>query len=198
VWTILRLALKLFGRLRWWQQGLVAVLTPLVCLNMSVAFFGHSLVSPLSPFFLSEKCTALAKYFAHRPMCMLRGHDDVQAVAREAEKHAHLPAGLMQAIVSVESENCAHRISYAGAMGPAQLMPATAAQLGVRDPFDPHESIEAGARYLKHLLDREGRIDLAVAAYNAGPGAVGGHVPDNGQTLSYVAKVMRRFAALKG
>ncbi len=57
-------------------------------------------------------------------------------------------------------------------MGPAQLTADTAAHLGVRDPFDPNESIAAGARYLKHLIATEGRLDLAVAAYNAGPGAV--------------------------
>jgi soluble lytic murein transglycosylase-like protein len=197
--AIARFLLKQFARLRWWQQGLVALLTPLITLNLAVAFFGQSLVSPLSPFFLSEKVTALGKYFAHRPLCVLRGgHGDLSAIAREAELRERLPKGLMQAIISVESENCAHRISYAGAMGPAQLMPETAAHLGVKDPFDPHQSIDAGARYLKQLLHSEGRVDLAVAAYNAGPGAVNGHVPGNGQTQAYVAKVMKRYAALKG
>ena len=107
-----------------------------------------------------------------------------------------LPAGLMQAVVAVESENTVHRISYAGAMGPAQPMPGTAAGLGVKAPFDPYESIDAGARYLRRMLDRTGKVELAVAAYNAGPGAVHGSVPDNGQTREYVAKVMRRSRAL--
>jgi soluble lytic murein transglycosylase-like protein len=198
VWRIIRFVLRQFARLRWWQQALVAVLTPLITLNLAVAFFGQSLVSPLSPFFLSEKVTALGKYFAHRPFCVLRGHGDLTALAREAERREKLPKGLMQAIISVESDNTVHRISYAGAMGPAQLMPDTAAHLGVKDPFDPEESIDAGARYMKRLLQSEGRVELAVAAYNAGPGAVNGHVPSNGQTQAYVAKVMKRFAALRG
>ena len=80
-------------------------------------------------------------------------------------------------------------------MGPAQLMPGTAAQLKVDDPFDPDEAIEAGARYLAHCLKKTGSVSLAVAAYNAGPGAVNGTVPQNGQTEIYVAKVMRRFNA---
>jgi soluble lytic murein transglycosylase-like protein len=185
-------------RLRAWQQVLVVALTPLVTLNVAVAFFGQSLVSPLSPFYLPEKAQALGRYFAHRPGCLLKGHGDLQQLAREAEKRERLPPGLLQAVIWVESENCAHRISYAGAMGPAQLMPDTVAHLNVKDPFDPRESIDAGARYLRHLLEREGRVELAVAAYNAGPGNVNGHVPDIGQTQAYVAKVMRRFAALKG
>jgi hypothetical protein len=195
---LVRLALKLLKRLRWWQLGLIAVLTPLLSLNLAVAFFGQSIVSPVSPFFLEEKAHALGAYFLHRPSCVFRGHPDLAQIARDAERREHLPAGLMQAIVSVESDGCAHRISYAGAMGPAQLMPDTAAELGVKDPFDPHESIDAGARYLRRMLQRTGKIELAVAAYNAGPGNVNGHVPENGQTQAYVSRVMRRFAALKG
>jgi soluble lytic murein transglycosylase-like protein len=198
VWPIVRFCFRQFARLRWWQQGLVLVLTPLITLNVAVASLGHTLVSPLSPFYLSEKCTALEKYLLHRPLCLLRGDGDLTQIARDAEKRERLPAGLMQAIISVESDNCAHRISYAGAMGPAQLMPDTAAQLGVKDPFDPKESIDAGARYMRQLLDREKRVELAVAAYNAGPGNVNGRVPDIGQTQVYVAKVMRRFASLRG
>jgi soluble lytic murein transglycosylase-like protein len=191
-----RLGTWLFKRLRWWQLLLLGVLTPLLSLNLAVAFFGQTMVSPLSPFFLAEKAHALGAYLLHRPSCLFRGHGDLSEIAREAERREHLPLGLMQAIISVESDGTPHRISYAGAMGPAQLMQQTAAELGVRDPFDPEESIDAGARYLKRMLHRTGKIELAVAAYNAGPGAVNGRVPEIGQTQAYVAKVMRRFAAL--
>jgi soluble lytic murein transglycosylase-like protein len=74
-------------------------------------------------------------------------------------------------------------------------MPGTAALLGVTDPFDPHQALDAGARYLKAQLDRFQNVKLAVAAYNAGPGAVRGEVPRNGETEFYVAKVMRHFSA---
>ena len=185
---------KLFRRLRWWQQLILVVCAPLVVLNLSVAFFGQSAVFPLSPFFVPEKWSALKAYARHRPWCLVTfGHDDVSEVAEAAGRRHHLPRGLMRAVVEVESGSRAHRISASGAMGPAQLMPGTAKMLGVKDPFDPQTSIDAGARYLRGLLDRTGSVRLAVAAYNAGPGNVTDGVPHNGETEHYVARVMRRL-----
>lgn len=185
--------LRLFWKLRFWQQLAIVVCLPLAALNTAVAFFGSSVVFPLSPFFLKEKWHALGAYAKHRPLCLLTGHDDLEPLAAKAEKKYGLPRGLMSAIVSVESGSRPHRISFAGAMGPAQLMPGTAALLGVDDPFDPEQAIDAGARYLSQQLKRTGRVDLAVASYNAGPGAVNGSVPRNGETEIYVAKVMRAY-----
>lgn len=194
MWRVVRFAFRLFWKLSWWQQLTVLVCTPLVALNTSVAFFGSSVVSPLSPFFVKEKWGALKLYAQHRPTCLLSGHDDLLRIAEAAERKHHLPSGLMRAVVTVESGARPHRISFAGAMGPAQLMPGTAAMLGVRDPFDPAESIDAGARYLSQLLQRNGgRVELAVASYNAGPGAVNGSVPRNGETEFYVARVMKEL-----
>lgn len=191
MWRVLKFFLRLLRKLPFWQQLAIAVCLPLVMLNTAVAFFGSSVVFPLSPFFVKEKWHALGAYAKHRPRCLLTGHDDLSALASAAEKKHGLPRGLMSAIVSVESGGRAHRISFAGAMGPAQLMPGTAALLGVNDPFDPAQAIDAGARYLAQQLKRSGRVDLAVAAYNAGPGAVNGSVPQNGETEFYVAKVMK-------
>jgi soluble lytic murein transglycosylase-like protein len=165
-------------------------------LNLSVAFFGHSAVFPLSPFYVPEKWSALKAYARHRPWCLLTfGHDDIGGLTEAAERRHHLPRGLMRAIVEVESGSRPHRISAAGAMGAAQLMPGTARMLGVKDPFDPKSSIDAGARYLRGLLDRTGDVRLAVAAYNAGPGNVTDRVPHNGETEYYVARVMERLKA---
>lgn len=185
--------LKRLRKLRWWQQALLGACVPLVALNGAVAFFGSSLVFPLSPFFVKEKCHALLAYAKHRPRCLLVGHDDFGPLTDAAEKRHGLPRGLMRAVVAVESGSKAHRISFAGAMGPAQLMPGTAALMGVTDPFDPAQAIDGGARYLAHHLRRMGRVDLAVAAYNAGPGAVNGRVPQNGETEVYVGRVLREF-----
>jgi soluble lytic murein transglycosylase-like protein len=185
---------KLFRRLSWWQRLVLAACAPLLCLNLAVAFFGHAAVFPLSPFYVPEKWSALKAYARHRPACLLSGgHDDVAGLAEASERRHHLPRGLMRAVVEVESGGRAHRISAAGAMGPAQLMPGTARMLGVKDPYDPASSIDAGARYLRSLLDRLGSVRLAVAAYNAGPGNVSDRVPQNGETEHYVARVMRRL-----
>lgn len=194
MWRVMRFFLRLWGKLPWWQQlGLLAA-APLLALNLSVAFFGSSVVFPLSPYFVKEKWQALKAYARHRPGCLLSGHGELGALATAAEKKHGLPRGLMRAVVAVESGSRAHRISFAGAMGPAQLMPGTAALLDVDDPFDPQQAIDAGARYLAQQLKRmNGRVDLAVAAYNAGPGAVNGSVPRNGETEFYVAKVMKEL-----
>ena len=191
MWRVLKFFLRLFGKLRFWQQLVIVVCAPLSLLNTSVAFFGSSAVFPLSPFVLKEKWHALGAYAKLRPVCIFTGHGELGPLAAKAEQKYGLPRGLMTAIVAVESGSRPHRISFAGAMGPAQLMPGTAALLGVSDPFDPEQAIDAGARYLSQMLKRTGRVDLAVAAYNAGPGAVNGRIPQNGETEIYVAKVMK-------
>jgi soluble lytic murein transglycosylase-like protein len=177
----------------WWQRLAALLLAPMVALNVAVAFFGSSLVSPLSPFFLREKSQALWAYAKHRPLCLLTGHDDIAALADDAGRRYGLPRGLLRAVVEVESGTNAHRISAAGAMGPAQLMPGTAQRYGVRDAFDPAEALDASARFLAAELKRTGKVELAVAAYNAGPGNVNGAVPRTGETEFYVAKVMRAY-----
>jgi soluble lytic murein transglycosylase-like protein len=174
-----------------------ALTSPVWLLNLAVAFFGHSVVFPLSPFFLREKASALGAYAAHRPLCLFIGHPDMAPLVEHAEVQRHLPRGLLAAIIQVESGGRPHRISAAGAMGPGQLMPGTARLLGVRDPFDSATNVDGAARLIaQHLADfRDTR--LAIAAYNAGPAAVRGHVPQNGQTPEYVSRVMKAYAALR-
>jgi soluble lytic murein transglycosylase-like protein len=108
-----------------------------------------------------------------------------------AAKYALDPA-LLKALIQAESGFNANAVSSAGAKGLTQLMPATAAGLGVDDPLDPQQSIEGGARYLKAQLDRFGDESLALAAYNAGPGAVVkyGGIPPFRQTQGYVNRVL--------
>ena len=83
-----------------------------------------------------------------------------------------LPPGLLRAVVQVESGGNPRAQSGAGAMGLMQLMPETAASLGVTDAYDPVQNLYGGARYLKGLINRYGDLRLALAAYNAGPGTL--------------------------
>ncbi len=102
-------------------------------------------------------------------------------------------ADLVRAVIQAESAFNPRALSPKGAMGLMQLMPDTAAEFGVDDPYNPAQNVGAGVKYLKQLLDRyDGRVELALAAYNAGPGAVkkyGGKVPPYRETQAYVAKI---------
>jgi Transglycosylase SLT domain/D-alanyl-D-alanine carboxypeptidase len=113
------------------------------------------------------------------------------AVATAATANGVAPA-LLAALLRAESGFDPRAVSPAGARGIAQLMPATAAGLGVRDPFDPGQAIPAAARLLGAHLRAFGSVPLALAAYNAGPGAVRryGGVPPFRETQAYVARVM--------
>ena len=103
---------------------------------------------------------------------------------------------LLAAVASRESAFDVHAVSAAGARGLMQLMPETARFLGVADIFDPRENVFGGAHYLRTLLDTfNGDLDLALAAYNAGPGAVQkyGGVPPYAETRAYVKAVRRAY-----
>ncbi|HFD10868.1 MAG TPA: DUF4124 domain-containing protein [Crenotrichaceae bacterium] len=116
-------------------------------------------------------------------------------IARVADKH-QLDPKLLHAIIQAESAYDHLAVSRAGAVGLMQLMPATARQYGVTNRRDPAQSIEGGARYLKKLLAEFSSKDLAIAAYNAGEGAVhkyGNRIPPYKETRTYVKRVLRNY-----
>jgi soluble lytic murein transglycosylase-like protein len=105
---------------------------------------------------------------------------------------------LVDAVAWQESRYNPRAISTAGAMGVMQLMPSTAQQLGVRNPHDVEQNVAGGTAYLRQQLERFGNnVPLALAAYNAGPGAVlkYGGIPPYRETQNYVRQIMRRLSA---
>ena len=117
---------------------------------------------------------------------------DVEKIIAAASAKYHVPIELVRAVVAVESGFRKDAVSHAGAQGLMQLMPDTAADLGVRDAFDPVENVNGGTRYLAFLLKHFQDEELAVAAYNAGPARVAreGRIPDIPETRAYVESVL--------
>lgn len=135
-----------------------------------------------------------------RAASMPSGRDILPAVDRASRQHG-VPAALLLAVIDTESGYAPRAVSPRGALGLMQLMPDTARSYGVVDAFDVGQNIDAGARHLRHLLDRFGSdTRLALAAYNAGAGAVSRHgnrIPPFAETMAYVPLVLDRFARLQ-
>ena len=120
-------------------------------------------------------------------------------ISKAAKKHG-LSFPLLKALIKIESDFNPTAISRAGAKGLMQIMPDNLKALNINDPFDPQENIMGGASYLKKLLTRfEGKLPLALAAYNAGPDAVERYkrIPPFEETENFVKKVMKYYATLK-
>ncbi|MGL6080624.1 lytic transglycosylase domain-containing protein [Methyloversatilis discipulorum] len=118
-----------------------------------------------------------------------------------AARAAGVDASLLHAVIRAESAYNPKAVSPKGAAGLMQLMPATARRYGVADRFDPDQNVLGGALYLRDLLARfDGQLELALAAYNAGEGAVqkyGGRIPPYAETQRYVPQVMHNYRSLQ-
>lgn len=137
-----------------------------------------------------------------KPVSMLNAECDplpkaqVDALIEGAASKEGVEGALIRRVMERESAFRPCAVSVKGAQGLMQLMPATAEQFGVRDPFDPAQNVAAGAKFLKQLLAKYGGDpSLTLAAYNAGPGAVdrAGGVPDIPETKAYVGEILKKL-----
>jgi len=126
----------------------------------------------------------------------VRGNRWAQEIEEIAARYG-VDSALVHAVIRAESAFNPWAVSRKGAQGLMQLMPRTASALGVKDSFNPRDNIEGGVRHLRYLLDRyPGNVSLAVAAYNAGEGAVDyyGGIPPFPETQQYVQRILQRGA----
>lgn len=122
--------------------------------------------------------------------------EEIHSLVSDASSETGVPEGLINAVVMAESSGNPSAVSDVGAQGLMQIMPGTAQTCGVVNAFDPHENVDCGTRYLHGLLERyKNNTELAVAAYNAGPGAVDQFhgVPPYAETRAYVARVLAAY-----
>jgi len=120
----------------------------------------------------------------------------IHSLVSDASNSTGVPAGLVHAVLMAESAGDPSAVSTAGAQGLMQLMPGTAAGCGIANPFDPVQNVQCGSGYLRSLLSRyHNNVTLAVAAYNAGPGAVDRYhgVPPYAETRAYVTRVLDAY-----
>src|SRR3954466_10244147 len=140
----------------------------------------------------SEQSSPLGRGFTQKEI------DDT--INKAAERHAVDP-NLVRALVKVESNFNPNAVSRKGAMGLMQLMPQTARQLKLHNPFNPEENVDAGVRHLKQLLENyNGDVKLSLAAYNAGSGAVArsSGIPRYAETRNYVRKITELYGGNLG
>lgn len=179
-----------------WRQlglGLGVGLLIVLAINSAVRARGGA-VSLLSLSHLRERAHALALYGAHRASCSCE--QDVAAALRSAALRHGVPYRLVLSLARTESSLVHTRISGVGAMGIMQLMPATARELALADPFELEQNVDGGVRYLKQLLTTyRGNFRRTLAAYNAGPGRVPrrGPLALSAETESYVVRILREL-----
>ena len=144
----------------------------------------------------NESLAQRARRFSGRLLPAPASDTDLDPLIAHHSEAQNLDPKLVRAVIQTESGYNRKALSNKGAMGLMQLMPATASLLNVRNPFDADENLRGGTAYLRSLIDRfAGSLELAVAAYNAGPGAVQKHggIPPYQETRDYVRRVLSLY-----
>lgn len=138
-------------------------------------------------------CMSFAEALEHaQSPASVRCPDDLVSIINNASQKYGIEPAVIKAVIRAESGFRPDAVSRAGAKGLMQLMPGTARALGV-NPLDPEQCVDGGTRYLKQMIDRFGSLELALAAYNAGPGSVSRYngIPPYEETRRYVSNVMQ-------
>lgn len=151
-------------------------------------------------FYMLEVRPSEASYQIHPNIYNPDGTNNYDDIIRYAAYLYELDYELVKAVIKVESNFKKEAVSSKGACGLMQIMPATGRDLNLEQPFDPQSNILAGTNYLKYLIDKFNNLPLAIAAYNAGPGAVERYnykIPPYKETQDYVKKVLRYYEQFK-
>lgn len=147
---------------------------------------------------LNKKAQRIMRSNESKKGDIAKGHEkgELHSIVSEKANKYNLDPSLVHAVIKAESNGNPYAVSRKGAMGLMQLMPSTARDLSVNNPFDPADNIDGGVRYLRYLIDKfNGDLTLALAAYNAGPKTVEktGDVPRIPETKQYVKKVLSLY-----
>lgn len=173
----------------------ISVVSVPVCAQViDIGVEGEAVVYTSPTVFIIDRGNIVAERDSGSGDSMLPQTFSPQASVAQVELEYGLPPGLVEAVIYQESRGRMNAVSPKGALGLMQLMPGTAALLGV-NPYDADDNIRGGARYLRQQIDRFGSIPLALAAYNAGPGAVlrFGGIPPFRETQNYVTSILGRW-----
>jgi soluble lytic murein transglycosylase-like protein len=179
------------------QQGFIDVLTE------SIASFEHVEDIPVAPAVsapTTSPATLQPAAVQRVPLAPVANQVDINQLIRDASGRYRLDPDFVASVIKAESNFQPRAVSPKGAQGLMQLMPATAALLGVTNPFDPKANVDAGTAYLSQLLDQYNNDPIkALAAYNAGPYRVQQYhgVPPYRETKAYVARIVNDFNAKK-
>ncbi|MBI1909686.1 MAG: lytic transglycosylase domain-containing protein [Deltaproteobacteria bacterium] len=150
----------------------------------------------------SKPKTGISEQKSFRPLSAKEEEqEEINLAVQEASSKYNLPPELINAVIKQESHFNSRAVSPVGAQGLMQLMPSTAREMGVKNSFDIRQNVDGGSKYLRQMIDRfDGDLPKAIAAYNAGPGAVekAGGIPPYAETQNYVPSVLKNFFAELG